>query len=233
MADDIKPRLRVPTSARKGEVIEIKTLVTHPMETGSAKDGDGKIVPRLIVNALAVTYNGKPCAQRQAGAGGVGQSVHRVLREGGRVRHAQVHLDRRQQAELDRREQDRGGVSLGRRALLQVAAATAALGASRTSGQSRVPTQADLLRFKATGQVTLLNFTDLHAQLVPIYFREPSANLGVAPIAACRRISSARRCWRPTSSAAAVPRPMPWRAPISRAWRGPTAGSAESTGWPP
>jgi len=70
-------------------------------------------------------------------------------------------------------------VSLGRRALLQVAAATAALGASRTSGQSRVPTQADLLRFKATGQVTLLNFTDLHAQLVPIYFREPSANLGV------------------------------------------------------
>jgi len=71
-------------------------------------------------------------------------------------------------------------VSLGRRALLQVAAATAALGASRTaSTQQRVPTQADLLRFKATGQVTLLNFTDLHAQLVPIYFREPSANLGV------------------------------------------------------
>ena len=71
-------------------------------------------------------------------------------------------------------------MSLGRRALLQVAAATAALGASRTaSTQQRVPTQADLLRFKATGQVTLLNFTDLHAQLVPIYFREPSANLGV------------------------------------------------------
>ena len=42
-----------------------------------------------------------------------------------------------------------------------------------------MPTQEDLLRFKATGQVTLLNFTDLHAQLVPLYFREPSANLGV------------------------------------------------------
>ena len=60
MADDIKPRLRVPTSAKKGEVIEVKTLITHPMETGQRKDGDGKIVPRLIVNALAVTYNGKP-----------------------------------------------------------------------------------------------------------------------------------------------------------------------------
>ena len=71
-------------------------------------------------------------------------------------------------------------MSLGRRELLQVAAATAALGASRTGfAQRRVPTQEDLLRFKATGQVTLLNFTDLHAQLVPLYFREPSANLGV------------------------------------------------------
>jgi Sulphur oxidation protein SoxZ. len=60
MADDIKPRLRVPASAKKGEVVEIKTLITHPMETGLRKDADGKIVPRLIVSALAVTYNGKP-----------------------------------------------------------------------------------------------------------------------------------------------------------------------------
>ena len=60
MADDIKPRLRVPTSAKKGELIEIKTLITHPMETGQRKDSGGKLVPRLIVNALAVTYNGKP-----------------------------------------------------------------------------------------------------------------------------------------------------------------------------
>ena len=60
MADDIKPRLRIPTSARKGEVVEIKTLITHPMETGLRKDTDGKIVPRQIVNALSVTYNGKP-----------------------------------------------------------------------------------------------------------------------------------------------------------------------------
>ena len=50
MADDIKPRLRVPTSAKKGEVVEIKTLITHPMETGQRKDSDGKIVPRLIVS---------------------------------------------------------------------------------------------------------------------------------------------------------------------------------------
>ncbi len=40
-------------------------------------------------------------------------------------------------------------------------------------------TERDLLRFEPLGQVTLLNFTDLHAQLVPIYFREPSVNIGV------------------------------------------------------
>ena len=51
-------------------------------------------------------------------------------------------------------------MSLGRRALLQVAAATAVLGAGRNGfAQGRAPTQDDLLRFKATGQVTLLNYT--------------------------------------------------------------------------
>ncbi|MBS0519237.1 MAG: thiosulfohydrolase SoxB [Proteobacteria bacterium] len=69
---------------------------------------------------------------------------------------------------------------LGRRELLQVAAATAALAVTRPGlAQDRFPRQDDLLRFEATGQVTLLNFTDLHAQLVPLYFREPSANIGV------------------------------------------------------
>jgi len=69
-------------------------------------------------------------------------------------------------------------MTLGRRTLLQAAAAVAALGGD-VFAQRRQPTQADLLAFKATGQVTLLNFTDLHAQLMPIYFREPSANIGV------------------------------------------------------
>ena len=40
-------------------------------------------------------------------------------------------------------------------------------------------TQDALLRFPSLGQVTLLHFTDIHAQLVPVYFREPSVNLGV------------------------------------------------------
>ncbi|HJQ56907.1 MAG TPA: thiosulfate oxidation carrier complex protein SoxZ [Vineibacter sp.] len=60
MADDIKPRIRVPQTAKKGEVIEVKTLITHPMESGQRKDAQGNTIPRKIVNAVSVTYNGKP-----------------------------------------------------------------------------------------------------------------------------------------------------------------------------
>lgn len=60
MADDIKPRIRVQNKAKKGEVIEVKTLITHPMESGQRKAADGKLVPRLIVSAFEATYNGKP-----------------------------------------------------------------------------------------------------------------------------------------------------------------------------
>ncbi len=69
---------------------------------------------------------------------------------------------------------------LGRRELLQVAAATAVMGAAVDGrAQGRGPSQDDLLRFAPVGQLTLLNFTDLHAQVVPIYYREPSSNIGV------------------------------------------------------
>ena len=70
---------------------------------------------------------------------------------------------------------------ISRRELLQVGAATAALapgGWSRAFAQQRM-TQADLLRFEAVGNVTLVHLTDIHAQLMPVLFREPSINLGV------------------------------------------------------
>jgi Sulphur oxidation protein SoxZ. len=59
MAEDVKPRIRVPSPAKKGEIIEIKTLVSHPMESGQRKDADGKTIPRKIINRMTVTYNGK------------------------------------------------------------------------------------------------------------------------------------------------------------------------------
>lgn len=41
------------------------------------------------------------------------------------------------------------------------------------------PTQDELLRFQPFGQVTLVHVTDLHAQLVPMHFREATTNIGV------------------------------------------------------
>src|SRR5919112_1121742 len=68
-----------------------------------------------------------------------------------------------------------------RREFLQAAAAMAAVapaGWTRAFAQQRL-TQDDLLRFDAIGNVTLVHLTDIHAQLVPVLFREPSVNLGV------------------------------------------------------
>jgi len=57
MAD--KPRLRVPSEAKKGEIIQIKTLMSHPMETGFRKDEAGKPIPREIINKFVCTFNGR------------------------------------------------------------------------------------------------------------------------------------------------------------------------------
>ncbi len=54
-----KPRLRVPSEAKKGDIIQIKTLVSHPMETGFRKDQNGKIIPREIINTFVCTFNDK------------------------------------------------------------------------------------------------------------------------------------------------------------------------------
>lgn len=55
-----KPRVRLPKEAKKGEIIQIKTLFTHPMETGQRKDADGKTIPRKIINKFTAEFNGKP-----------------------------------------------------------------------------------------------------------------------------------------------------------------------------
>ena len=54
------PKIRVPKTAKKGEVVEIKTLMPHIMESGQRKDKDGKAIPRKIINKFAAEFNGKP-----------------------------------------------------------------------------------------------------------------------------------------------------------------------------
>jgi sulfur-oxidizing protein SoxZ len=50
--------VNVPAKAKQGEIIEIKTLVSHPMETGYRRDEVGKVIPRDIIRRFTCTYNG-------------------------------------------------------------------------------------------------------------------------------------------------------------------------------
>ncbi len=53
------PRVRMPATAKAGEVIEVKTLISHEMETGQRKDSSGQTVPRRIIKKFVATFNGK------------------------------------------------------------------------------------------------------------------------------------------------------------------------------
>ena len=50
--------INVPARARRGDVIEIKTLVSHVMETGFRHGPNGTIIPRDIITSLSCRYNG-------------------------------------------------------------------------------------------------------------------------------------------------------------------------------
>ncbi len=59
MASGVKPRVKVPKSASAGDAITIKTLISHKMESGQRKDGDGNTIPRSIINRFVVDFNGE------------------------------------------------------------------------------------------------------------------------------------------------------------------------------
>ena len=59
MAKGVKPRVKVPKSASAGEIITIKTLISHKMESGQRKDKDGNKIPRSIINRFTCDFNGQ------------------------------------------------------------------------------------------------------------------------------------------------------------------------------
>jgi sulfur-oxidizing protein SoxZ len=59
MSEDVKPRVRVPSSAAAGETIVIKTLINHAMESGQRKDSSGNTIPRQIINRFVCSFDGE------------------------------------------------------------------------------------------------------------------------------------------------------------------------------
>lgn len=56
-----RPRIRLDRNAiSKGEVVEVKTLLTHRMESGLRRDEDGNLIPRRIINTFKAEFEGEP-----------------------------------------------------------------------------------------------------------------------------------------------------------------------------
>ena len=51
--------INVPAKARRGDIIEIKTLMSHIMETGYRHTASGEVVPRDIITSFTCRYNGR------------------------------------------------------------------------------------------------------------------------------------------------------------------------------
>ena len=57
---EIKPRIKLDKKqASKGDIVEVKALVSHVLETGLRKDANGNPIPRKILNNFTCTVNGK------------------------------------------------------------------------------------------------------------------------------------------------------------------------------
>ena len=58
MVEEVKPRVKVPKSAAAGDVVTIKALISHKMESGQRKGSDGNLIPRQIINRFTCDLNG-------------------------------------------------------------------------------------------------------------------------------------------------------------------------------
>lgn len=64
-----KPRVKIPEEAKPGDIIEVRTLVTHVMETGNRKDKAGNVIARDIINTFVAKYDDREVFRAELGPG--------------------------------------------------------------------------------------------------------------------------------------------------------------------
>lgn len=69
MATGVKTRVKLPKEARPGEVITIKTLITHRMESGQRLDPGGQPIPRSIIHRFLCEFEGEVVIDLDIGPG--------------------------------------------------------------------------------------------------------------------------------------------------------------------
>ena len=62
-------RLQVPAQARRGDIVEVRVAIQHPMETGFRRDNMGKAIPKNTINSLVCRYNGVEVFRAEMGSG--------------------------------------------------------------------------------------------------------------------------------------------------------------------
>lgn len=62
-------RVQVPAQARRGEIIQIRIAIRHPMETGYRPDNFGRRIPKNVINTLSCRYNGVEVFRAEMGSG--------------------------------------------------------------------------------------------------------------------------------------------------------------------
>ena len=62
-------RIQVPANAKRGDNVEIRIAVQHPMETGYRVEDNGTAIPKNVVNTLVCRYNGVEVFRAEMGSG--------------------------------------------------------------------------------------------------------------------------------------------------------------------
>ncbi len=62
-------RIQMPRTAKRGEIIEVRIAIQHPMETGFRFDLGGRPIPKNVINELVCRYNGAEILRAEMGSG--------------------------------------------------------------------------------------------------------------------------------------------------------------------
>jgi len=62
-------RIQMPKQVTRGQVVEIRIAIQHPMETGFRRDDGGREIPKNVINKLVCRYNGAEVFRAEMGSG--------------------------------------------------------------------------------------------------------------------------------------------------------------------
>lgn len=62
-------RVSVPKHAKRGEMVEVRIAIQHPMETGFRMDNNGRVIPKNTISELVCRYNGVEVFRAEMGSG--------------------------------------------------------------------------------------------------------------------------------------------------------------------